>query len=78
MRIQGDPSLCILDLIQLCAHFPPETTLGKEVHLMLDRYIEINIKPAYVPVKMQYRESNFNKYLPYPCLVDELERAFVG
>ena len=70
--------MCILDLIQLCAHFPTGTTLGAEVHKLLNRYIAINIKPAYVPVKMQYTYSNFIKYLPYPCLIKEIEHAFVN
>ena len=65
-------------MIQLCAHFPTRTTLGAEVHKLLDRYIAINIKPAYVPVKMQYTYSNFIKYLPYPCLIKEIEHAFVN
>ena len=65
-------------MIQLCAHFPRRTTLGAEVHKLLDRYIAINIKPAYVPVKMQYTYSNFIKYLPYPCLIKEIEHAFVN
>jgi len=44
---------------------------------MLNRYIHLNIKPAYVPIKMEYSFSNFIKYLPYPCLIRELEHAFV-
>ena len=39
MRVQGGKDLNILDLIQLCAHFPKNTQLGGEVHKMLDRYI---------------------------------------
>ena len=86
MRMQGDKTISILDLIQLCAHFPIKTTIGgeerkyefgEEVHHMLNRYIHLNIKPAYVPIKMEYSFSNFIKYLPYPCLIKELEHAFV-
>ena len=77
LRVYGDKDLSIIDLIMMCAHFPIGTTLGDEMHKMLNRYIDLNIKPAYVPVKMTYTYSNFIKLLPYPCLIKELEYAFV-
>ena len=77
MRVQGDRDLCILDLIMMSAHFPIGTAFGDEIHKMLNRYIEANINTDFVPVKMNYSYPNFIKLLPYPCLIFELEYAFV-
>ena len=47
----------------MCSHFAPDTPLGKECHLMLDAYMNYNIKPRYAPQNYYYDKRN----TPWPC-----------
>ena len=54
MRIQGTDTLNILDLIKLSVYFQPDCSFGKEVHALLDKYNELNIKPRYTFNRTEY------------------------
>ena len=41
-------------------------------------YKRINIEPKYVHEMTEFGFQQYNKYVPYSCLIDDLEYAFVG
>lgn len=41
-------------------------------------YKRINIEPKYVHEMTEFGFQQYNKYVPYSCLIDDLEFAFVG
>lgn len=38
MNMTGKKSINIIDMSEMCAHFPKESKFGSEVHLMLNEY----------------------------------------
>lgn len=77
MRIQGQNTISILDLIKMSVNFQNDCAFGKEVHHLLDKYNEFNIKPRYVFHKTEYTFQNYVKYVPYSCLIEDFIQAFV-
>ena len=50
---------------------------GKEVHALLNKYNELNLKPRYVFDRIEYTYQVYIKYLPMSCLIEEFKSALV-
>lgn len=75
----GDKCINIIDLTELCAHFAPDTGVGREVHSMLDSYTQKNLRVRYNPQKLQFEKHTFLKLVAgEPCLAKELLFIFHG
>ena len=66
----------VLDLTEMCAHFPPESPIGAEVHNLLDTYKRLNLKVSYTPMKIEFYLQNYLKFTDKPCLAKELNDIF--
>lgn len=76
--MNNDNVINIISLSEMCAHFPKETPLGREVHLMLELFTEKNIRIRYNPNTVKFDFPTFQKLFPDPCLVKELDFVFYG
>ena len=62
--ISGKDDLNLIDLLQLCIHFPQEVPLGKELHKLLKEVIATNVRPRFTafPLKLHYK--NYLEMVP--------------
>lgn len=44
----------------------------------MSNYKRINIEPKYVHEMTEFGFQQYNKYVPFSCLIEDLEYAFVG
>jgi hypothetical protein len=73
LNISGEEHISILNLSELCAHFPENTPLGSECHKMLRMYTERNLKVRFNPSKLQFDRAMFAETFPKPCLAPAFE-----
>ena len=52
--MSGDKYINIIDLTELCAHFEPDSVIGKEVHDLLETYTNKNLKVIFNPQKIEF------------------------
>ena len=79
IRVNGGKYISILDLVQLCCYFKQGSCeFGNECDELMRNYKRINIEPKYVHGRTEFGFQQYNKYVPYSCLIDDLEYAFVG
>ena len=53
-------------------------SFGKECEYLMAKYKKLNIEPKYVHEMTEFGFQQYLKYVPYSCLIDDLEYAFVG
>ena len=51
---------------------------GQECELLLNEYKRKNIKPKYVHARTEFTFNQYQKFVPYSCLIEDLEYAFCG
>lgn len=44
----------------------------------MERYKDLNINPRYVFQRMEINFQQYQKYVPYSCLISDMEYALVG
>lgn len=79
IRVSGGRMITILDLMKLCCFFSEDSCrFGKECEVLMKNYKAINIEPRYVHQRQEFGFNQYLKYVPYSCLIQDLEYAFVG
>ena len=75
LRVGGKDKISILDLGEMISWFS-DSPLGKECQILLEKYKDFNIKPRYVPRKVEFDEMTYAKYIGRSCLAKDLEYVF--
>jgi len=79
MRLSGGRMISILDLVKLCCFFTEDSCkFGAECDLLMQKYKQLNIEPKYVHEMTEFGFQQYMKYVPFSCLIADLEYAFVG
>ena len=79
IRVSGGKLITILDLVKLCCHFTKDScSFGAECDEIMRNYKKLNIEPKYVHEMTEFGLQQYIKYVPYSCMIEDLEFAFVG
>lgn len=78
LRMNCEPVITIIDLVEICDNLPRGSKFGGQMHDLLNLYINTNLRPRFVPIKMQYNYHNFQKFMPYPSIARQLEYILCG
>lgn len=79
IRVSGGKNISILDLIKLCCNFNEDScAFGREVDELMNNYKKLNIEPRYVHERQEFGFQQYLKYVPFSCMIQDLEFAFVG
>lgn len=79
IRVSGGKSISILDLVKLCCYFKDDScNFGAECNTLMANYKKLNIEPKYVHMMTEFGFQQYLKYVPYSCLIADLEFGFVG
>lgn len=79
INTSGDKEVSIIDLVDMCSNFLPDTPFGTEVNQMLNTYTTKNLRPRFNPRKLQFDLHHFLKaFGGEPCLAKEMDRIFCG
>ena len=72
----GDGILSILDLSWCSKHFEHDTIFGQEIAVLINEYMDKNIRPKYVKEKEIINLSAFTHLIHKCSLIADLEYAF--
>ena len=78
MCLQGKSELTILDMREMSCYFFLEYPFGSEIQTLIDRFMEVNVKPKIVRKPMVFDMLTTQSIIPNTAMAKDLDFVFAG